>query len=85
MKNTLKTKKDTFMIQKCYFEDDVIMFNIGVKHNNTWLYESGSYYSFDNSLVFDNSERLKENMKVVQAKIETNKKAIILRLRNLLR
>lgn len=81
--NRFKIVEDEFMIQHCYYIDDVINFNIGYKYNDIWIYESGSYYKFDNHFAFDNTER-KNIREVLHKKIIDNKDYIINEIKELI-
>lgn len=84
MRNTFKIANDEFVIQNCYIKDDVINFNIGMKHKNIWIYESGSYYSFDDSFSFDNRERIKKDRDLIQIQIIFHMSYILEKIEELL-
>ena len=85
MCKTFKINEDEFVIQNCYYCDDCICFNIGCKHKGLYIYESGTYYSFDDVFSFDNRERLNSNKTIIQEKINTCKNGLLSKMKELLK
>jgi len=84
MRKTFNIKDNEFVIQSCYYRDDILCFNIGVKHNDIFIYESGSYYSFDDSFSFDNRERIKKDRDFIQIQIIFNMSYILEKIKELI-
>lgn len=80
LENILEIGEDLFDIQSCYMIDDCVRFNIGYKLKNVWIYESGTYYSFDDFMRFDNIERKKEDRLQIQNKIIDCKKELLIKI-----